>query len=426
MAPRPLDPVVLVPGITASELRDEYDLPPSDVWTAVLHRAHKRVSLHPEDLRYEARQPARTMPNQVFQLVYEELIEELRDDLRANEVDAVPVYPFAYDWRLPLQQTEKRLANFITEVIGRTRLLPHYRHHGGPSRVHLVAHSMGGLVVAGYLQKYRAEKVSKVVTLAAPFQGSCDSIVELINGKGRTIFPQRKARKRRAARLTPAAYHLLPTFDGAIEFNDGIPSDIFDPEAWQPLVVDSIARTAEAVGTSGDLKGIARTAFCEMLQQARDHRRRIEGLSLKDIGLEPGNWLAVVGIGKETYLKLGVGMHEDQPRFSLSSPNNQWYRKRNPDSRETGDGIVPLRGAIPRFLDESRIVCVAPFHFLPGERFNPPPLRFASFHAQIPTMDLVHRLIIRFFTGASNPDDDANSRPLQLPGLTGDWNPPVT
>ena len=25
-------PVIVVPGITASVLRDEYDLPPSDVW----------------------------------------------------------------------------------------------------------------------------------------------------------------------------------------------------------------------------------------------------------------------------------------------------------------------------------------------------------------------------------------------------------
>ena len=123
-------PVIVVPGITASVLRDEYDLPPSDVWTTVFRRNHDRIALHPENLRYEAREPARVARSHVYPLVYEDLIEELRDDLPGGDGSAVPVYPFAYDWRMPLELTEYRLAWFIGEVIERTSLMRHYRAAG--------------------------------------------------------------------------------------------------------------------------------------------------------------------------------------------------------------------------------------------------------------------------------------------------------
>ena len=38
--------------------------------------------LYPENLRYEAREPARVMPDHVVEIAYEELVEELRYDLR--------------------------------------------------------------------------------------------------------------------------------------------------------------------------------------------------------------------------------------------------------------------------------------------------------------------------------------------------------
>ena len=51
--PMPISPVIVVPGITASDLHDEYELPPEAVWTTMLKRRYDRVTLHPEDQRYE-------------------------------------------------------------------------------------------------------------------------------------------------------------------------------------------------------------------------------------------------------------------------------------------------------------------------------------------------------------------------------------
>jgi hypothetical protein len=63
-------PVVVVPGITATYLRDEYQLPPELVW-GLLEKDYDRVALHPDNLRYEAREPARVVPDYVFEVAYE-------------------------------------------------------------------------------------------------------------------------------------------------------------------------------------------------------------------------------------------------------------------------------------------------------------------------------------------------------------------
>ena len=42
-------PVIVVPGITATNLRDEYPISPETVWSAI-SKDYSRISLHP-DLR---------------------------------------------------------------------------------------------------------------------------------------------------------------------------------------------------------------------------------------------------------------------------------------------------------------------------------------------------------------------------------------
>ena len=72
-------PVIVVPGITASDLHDAYQLPPEAVWTAIRTHHYERVALHPDDQRYELHEPARVVPGGPFPMIYENLVEELRD-----------------------------------------------------------------------------------------------------------------------------------------------------------------------------------------------------------------------------------------------------------------------------------------------------------------------------------------------------------
>ena len=53
----PVYPTIIIPGITASHLLDAYPLPPETIWR-VLHKDYERVVLHPDDLRYEVKEPA--------------------------------------------------------------------------------------------------------------------------------------------------------------------------------------------------------------------------------------------------------------------------------------------------------------------------------------------------------------------------------
>lgn len=92
-------PVVVVPGITASNLLDEYPIDPEVIWS-VLKNDYERIALHPNDLRYEAIEPSRVISGKLFEIAYNELINELRYNLKDKEDQPVPVYPFSYDWRM--------------------------------------------------------------------------------------------------------------------------------------------------------------------------------------------------------------------------------------------------------------------------------------------------------------------------------------
>ena len=92
-------PVVVVPGITATGLEDFYPIPPEEIWSAVLTKKYERISLHPDDVRYEAIEPARVQPRALFGVIYADLVEALRHDLSPARDRPTPVFPFAYDWR---------------------------------------------------------------------------------------------------------------------------------------------------------------------------------------------------------------------------------------------------------------------------------------------------------------------------------------
>ena len=427
-------PVIVVPGITACELRDEYALPPEAVWTAVRRKKYHRITLHPSDLRYELHEPARVRHGGTFSLIYEDLVEELRDNLSWNEDAPVPVYPFGYDWRMPLRDTECALAAFVDEVIDRTRLMRHYREngYGEAPRVHLVGHSMGGLLIAGYLARQcqanaKGRPVDKVVSIGTPFHGSHEAVIKIATGIGDLGEDTGRARERRAARMTPALYHLLPDYDGAIKAADGadeVETDLFTPAAWQPNIRHTVAEFVEKWGTGEDSSG--GEVFQAMLSEAKDYRAGLAPLKAGKLGLR---WLAVAGANAETRVEMEVKSAGggDVPQFQLQSSGraNEW----NEESAEarvryrTGDGTVPLQSAVPPFLDPACVVCVTPKDFGYWELGDRVLSRAAGFHGMLPRMNMLHRLIVRFFLGRDDTYGNTWGRPL--PDQRERWQPPL-
>ena len=88
-----------------------------------------------------------------------------------------------------------------------------------------------------------------------------------------------------------------------------------------------------------------------------------------------------------------------------------------------GDGVVPLSGAVPKWMRRELVVCVAERDF--GGLFNVEDLflrKFASLHCALPLMNLAQRWVVSFLKGRRW--GELWGRPL--PDVAkGDWRSPV-
>jgi pimeloyl-ACP methyl ester carboxylesterase len=349
------NPVIVVPGITATYLRDQYPISPETIW-AVISKDYDRAALHPDDLRYEAQEPARVVADQLYEVAYGELIAELRYNLRDSEDETIAVYPFGYDWRQLLDVIEAQLADFIDEVIDRTKLQPHYHRagfHTAP-KVNLVGHSMGGLVIAGYLEQHGGE--GKVATIASPFQGSFEAIIKVTTGTANLGTSVPSSREREAARLTPALYHLVPSFKAGVEIHPELPQSLFDPGVWQQSIIDTIVQSYRLRGiergrSRAELRERSNRLFAEMLAGAARHRGRLDSFKLDNTTLSAEDWLCVIGTNETTRVALEVIKRGQSADFNFRSKDrdNLWDKGETERvRRKTGDGTVPFEGALPR------------------------------------------------------------------------------
>lgn len=376
-------PVIVVPGITATSLEDQYPLTPELLWAPPLYRDFDRISMHPDDPRYEAVGPSRVAARSLLSMIYEDLVAALRHDLSPSPDKPTPVYAFSYDWRQDCRRSADQLGAFIDEVLARAALLPHYATDP-PDRVDLVGHSMGGLLIAHLLRaKGLAARVRRVVTLGTPFQGAIDAVAKLTTGMGRLTGDHPRDREREAARTIPAIYQLLPSYEGAIPQATGTGDALFERAIWQP----SVLQTLKAYCRRLKVKKPAEEVFEGLLGFASELRKSTDGLRLSDaLPEKEDGWLAIVGVGAPTQVSFDI----QAGWFQFTDPENDLV------SGRTGDGTVPFLGACPRFLKREQLVCVTPEDFSFWEIQDRALAAVGSFHAFLPALNLAQRLAIRF------------------------------
>lgn len=438
-------PVIVVPGIAATKLRDMYQMPPEQIWGALgWKKKYERVALHPKPLLeskptyLEYQEPSSIRTDEIFRVAYEELIEELREEL--SDVagrQEVPVFPFSYDWRQPLEEIQHSLRIFIEEVVNRCSLLPHYQEqYGNNIKVNLIGHSMGGLVIARCLSDQSDPvPVNKVATLAAPFQGSFEAIVKLVIGTGNLTGDKPSHAERRTARATPSLYQLLPTFPLNEVFANDLnvdPKQFTNPQAWQPSIVNFLSDYITNTGLPiEDARAQANELFRRFLAGTESNKDAIAKLNLNRHGLNQNKWLAVVGVDRDTRVKIevkkGVG---GKPEYVFDHPHtmNTWDdEKPKKQWLMTGDGTVPLSGAIPPFLGREKLVLITPDDYGFWEVKDKVVDSLGGFHGILPNMNLVHRLLIRFFTNqtAANRDKYKNTWGRAMPDSVNKWDPPI-
>jgi pimeloyl-ACP methyl ester carboxylesterase len=424
----PANPVIVVPGITANYLNDQYPLPPETIWS-VLSSNYERAGLHPDNIRYEAGEPALVRGGQLFELCYRELIEELRHNLTDKQDEPVPVYPFSYDWRQPLRDSARELAQLIDEVIARTKLMKHYYDAGYPqnAKINLVGHSMGGLIILTYLQQQSAQaKVERVATLATPFRGSFESVIKIATGTANLGTSVPSSREREAARMTPSLYCLMPDLPNAITAQTPIANDLFNSAAWQPSVVQTIEEYVRLHGVTPSNPGAQASAlFGRFLSDAKALLADLAKFKLADAGLTEDDWLCVMGVDAVTRVKLNIIKDSSgAPQFDFRSADRENHWSADAHQNETGDGTVPYDGALPHFLPAKKLVCVSPDDYGYWELEDKLATKMAGFHGILPNMDMLHRLITRYFKRL--PDQKGNTWGRVPIGVSQDeWDPPL-
>ena len=416
------NPVIVVPGITATDLVDDYPLNADEIWSMVFNKQYERVALHPDDLRYEAVEPAHVVAGQVFP-VYNDLIGALRYELSPRADQPTPVFAFPYDWRVDIRATAGKLAVFVDEVLSRARLLKHYAG-ADDLAVDLVGHSMGGLVITEYLaQRGRRANVGKVATIGTPFQGAIEAIVKIATGMSLITGPEPREREREAARVTPALYQLFPSYPGAAVDPEGRDVDMFSAENIQKSVVDSLTefvRIYSVATRSPERRDRALEILRQLLGNARRHRQTVTGFRPSTAGLRQIDWLAIIGVGEKTRTRITIDASDGDARFVIGEEQFVNDLGRRPNTLQTGDGTVPLGGAAPPFLSATRPVCVT------GDDLDFLELRdrllvgLGGFHGLLPRVNLVQRLVTRHL----DPGSRGRVWGRRMPGARS-WNPPI-
>ena len=242
------NPVIVVHGVQGSWLKDEYpvDYQQSILWTGIITRDFDRLHLHPLDASVDAEPKRLVMPHQAVPLIYERLVEEIRDELD----DTHPyVYAFTYDWRKDNRLAAAELGRFVDRVLHiagvheRAKKPPARR----PTRVTLVGHSMGGLVIKWYATKIlnaatAKKRIERIVTIATPYGGSLKAVEAILPGARNLFGVENKKSMRHAARTMPGVYQLLPRWpEAVVRKDDGKPHSIFKPGNWQKSLVDAMS-----------------------------------------------------------------------------------------------------------------------------------------------------------------------------------------
>lgn len=281
-------------------------------------------------------------PEQLLDKDYPENPESVRTD-RTRLASLFVVY---YDWRRDIAESACLLANRVARIQIRT----------GASRVHVVGHSLGG-VVARYYARYGGRDVMRgrdcplasggpaatinapgasaiggLVTLGAPHQGTAQAFRALMQDFN--LFGVLSVGLRDAVFTMPVAWQLLPFAgsDGGIPLlvgsNGAERVPLYDPQAW-----------IERGWVLGDPTNPERRQFLEtMLARARMlHQRLQEPSAMEDAvprlvlgsACRPTPARAVAENGKVEFLSRAQG---DHPMFTrVTVP---------------GDGVVSLESAL--------------------------------------------------------------------------------
>jgi pimeloyl-ACP methyl ester carboxylesterase len=321
--------LVFVPGIMGTELLSgtgEKLWPPKPLETQF---GYGRVDkLLGEDVRYGG-----IIENVVCYDVYGSLLAQFVElGFQQNGTDK-RLYPFPYDWRLDLEHTAEELARQLDTV-----------DSDGARDIHLVAHSMGGLVsrlvleTGTYANRPWFKKIRTFIAMATPHQGAPLALARVLGLDSTLGISKRDFRKLAADPRYPSGYQLLPAPNEAACWSKADLTvgavDIYD------------AGTATRLGLNPQL--LTRARFV--------HESLAHGAVPPDV-----RYFYFAGTGHETVTRVNVLERNG------AYPVDEMVVTRTEDA---GDGTVPFWSALPRAVQKQVVVNehAKVFHGMPFKR----------------------------------------------------------
>jgi pimeloyl-ACP methyl ester carboxylesterase len=311
----PLGNVVLVPGIMGSSLATKKGGDVDVVWINFARLALGRIArlrLSPDGTQ-EADSSYTVSPRALVQLAYARTILWLR--ARWN------VEPFAFDWRKDIDSSSNELARRIGE-----------KFSGQP--VHIVAHSMGGLVSRNFIRLHRklwdslrdaeGERGGRLIMLGTPNYGSF-SIPQVMTGTETLV----KWLARADIRHSPAELlQIINTFVGSYQMLPA-PSKlspaaraIYRSGTWGHFPV-SEAHLQRAFSFHDDLEKGETIDPQRMIYIAGAGRETLAGLSI----LYPGEFDYTTTFDGDGRVTHELGLLKDVPTYFADSSHGDLVKK---------------------------------------------------------------------------------------------------
>lgn len=200
-----MEVVVFLPGILGSELRtaDDRKVWPPDVSEAIGELAQWKIDALLDETPLNA--PS-VVEKVCLKNIYRGFLRDLEDAGFTRNGTSKRLELMPYDWRLDLLEvTAPDIANRLDALVS-----------DGATRIHLVAHSMGGLVARILVQdpQYTGRPwrplLHQTITMASPFRGAAVALVRLLGMEKVTGIPGRAFAALRGKPSLRAPYQLLP------------------------------------------------------------------------------------------------------------------------------------------------------------------------------------------------------------------------
>lgn len=165
-------PIIIVPGVMGSRLYDG----DNQVWSPTVEgfNLDKYLQMTNElsvrnnydDNSVPLNQALLSSENREYGAtdIYKGLVEGILTRFENDDSSySRGVYFFSYDFRKSSAQSAMELDKYIQAILENNS---EYR------KVDIVAHSMGGLVMSGYVSKFGTENINKIITVGTPYEGA--------------------------------------------------------------------------------------------------------------------------------------------------------------------------------------------------------------------------------------------------------------